>query len=179
LAQVRMQERWVVPAAASKSPPGAGPLPAPGAGPLPAPGAGPLPDPSARTAARDHADRLVKPLGSLGALEDVVERWAAATGAPPPAPLRAAHLVCAGDHGHAGRGSSLFGQAVSSQVAAAAARGETAIGVLARARGERLLVADVGLSGGTPEGCVAAKVRSATGDITIEPAMSVEECRSA
>ena len=42
----------------------------------------------ARTAARDRADELVKPAGSLGALEDVVERWAAATGAPPPVPLR-------------------------------------------------------------------------------------------
>ena len=107
----------------------------------------PMPDAGARIAARDRADLLVKPAGSLGALEDVVERWSAATGAPPPAPLRAAHLVCAADHGHAARGTSLFDGAVSGQVAAAAARGETAIGVLARAREETLVVADVGLRG--------------------------------
>ena len=79
----------------------------------------------------------------------MVERWSAATGAPPPAPLRAAHLICAADHGHAARGTSLFEGAVSGQVAAAAARGETAIGVLARAREETLVVADVGLRGAT------------------------------
>ena len=118
------------------------------------PGPAPLPDAAARIAARDRADLLVKPAGSLGALEDVVERWSAATGAPPPAPLRAAHLVCAADHGHAARGTSLFDGAVSAQVAAAAARGETAIGVLARAREETLVVADVGLRGPTPPGCV-------------------------
>jgi nicotinate-nucleotide--dimethylbenzimidazole phosphoribosyltransferase len=112
---------------------------------------GPSPDAGARTAARDRADELVKPLGSLGALEDVVERWSAATGAPPPAPLRAAHLVFAADHGHVRRGTSLFDGAVSAQVAAAAARGETALGVLARARGERFVVADVGLGDGSAD----------------------------
>ncbi|MEA2396385.1 MAG: nicotinate-nucleotide--dimethylbenzimidazole phosphoribosyltransferase [Solirubrobacteraceae bacterium] len=141
--------------------------------------AGPAPDARARTAARDHADRLVKPLGSLGLLEDVVERWAAATGAPPPVPLRAAHLVCAADHGHAARGTSLFAGEVSAQVAAAAARGETAIGVLARARGERLLVADVGLAGATPEGCVDARVAPGTADATAGPAMTEAQCRDA
>ncbi len=140
---------------------------------------GPVPDASARTAARDRADELVKPVGSLGALEDVVERWAAATGRPPPAPLRATHLICAGDHGHASRGSSLFGQPVSSQVAAAAARGETAIGVLARARGEQLIVADVGLAGDTPAGCVAARVREGTADTTVAPAMTPEQAAEA
>ena len=122
----------------------------------------PVPDAAARIAARDRADLLVKPAGSLGALEDVVERWSAATGAPPPAPLRAAHLLFAADHGHAARGTSLFDGAVSGQVAAAAARGETAIGVLARAREETLVVADVGLRGPTPPGCVDR--RCAAGD---------------
>ena len=54
-------------------------------------------------------------------------------------------------------------------MAAAAARGETAIGVLAQARGERLAVADVGLAGDTPGGCVAARVRAGTADFTTVP----------
>jgi nicotinate-nucleotide--dimethylbenzimidazole phosphoribosyltransferase len=139
-------------------------------------------DAGARIAARDRADELVKPAGSLGALEDVVERWAAATGAPPPAPLRAAHLVLAADHGHAVHGTSLFSGEVSAQVAAAAARGETAIGVLARARGERLLVADVGLrgEGGVAiPGCRAARVAEGTADILTAPAMSAEQAQRA
>jgi nicotinate-nucleotide--dimethylbenzimidazole phosphoribosyltransferase len=139
----------------------------------------PVPDAAARTAVRDHADELVKPVGSLGALEDVVERWAAATGQPPPSPLRATHLIFAGDHGHALHGSSLFAQPVGGQVTAAAARGETAIGVLARARGERLTVADVGLAGDAPGGCVAARVRAGTADSTATAAMSPEEAAAA
>ena len=130
------------------------------------------PTPRARIAARDRADLLVKPAGSLGALEDVVERWSAATGAPPPAPLRAAHLVFAADHGHAARGTSLFDGAVSGQVAAAAARGETAIGVLARAREETLVVADVGLRGPTPPGCVDRRCAPGTADFVAGPAMT-------
>jgi nicotinate-nucleotide--dimethylbenzimidazole phosphoribosyltransferase len=137
------------------------------------PAAAPEPDAAARIAARDRADRLVKPAGSLGALEDVVERWSAATGAPPPAPLRAAHLVFAADHGHAARGTSLFDGAVSGQVAAAAARGETAIGVLARAREETLVVADVGLRGPTPAGCVDRRCAAGTADFVAGPAMTV------
>ena len=132
----------------------------------------PVPDAGARIAARDRADLLVKPAGSLGALEDVVERWSAATGAPPPAPLRAAHLLFAADHGHAARGTSLFDGAVSGQVAAAAARGETAIGVLARAREETLVVADVGLRGPTPPGCVDRRCAPGTADFVAGAAMT-------
>jgi nicotinate-nucleotide--dimethylbenzimidazole phosphoribosyltransferase len=135
----------------------------------------PLPDAAARIAARDRADLLVKPAGSLGVLEDVVERWSAATGAPPPVPLRAAHLLCAADHGHAARGTSLFDGAVSAQVAAAAARGETAIGVLARARGERLVVADLGLRGRTPPGCVDRRCAAGTADMVAGPAMTAHQ----
>jgi nicotinate-nucleotide--dimethylbenzimidazole phosphoribosyltransferase len=137
--------------------------------------AAPLPDAGARIAARDRADLLVKPAGSLGALEDLVERWSAATGAPPPAPLRAAHLILAADHGHAARGTSLFDGVVSGQVAAAAARGETAIGVLARAREETLVVADVGLRGPTPPGCVERRCAAGTADFVAGPAMMAEQ----
>src|SRR4051794_28844455 len=89
-------------------------------------------DRGAAIAARDRLDRLVKPTGSLGALEALVERWASITGAAPPAALRAGVLVFAGDHGHVRRGTSLYGAEESAQVAAAAARGDTAAGVLAR-----------------------------------------------
>lgn len=132
-------------------------------------------DPAAAVAARDRADELVKPAGSLGALEAVVERWSAATGVPPPVPLRAGILVCAADHGVAARGTSLFGGRVSGQVAAAAARGETAIGVLARARGDRLVVADVGLAGQTPPGVLDQRVAAGTQDFTTGPAMTAEQ----
>jgi len=137
------------------------------------------PDRAAAIAARDHLDEIVKPAGSLGALEAVIERWAAITGAPPPPRIRAGVLVCAADHGHARHGTSLFDAAVSAQVAAAAARGETAVGVLARRGGHELLVADVGLVGATPPGVRDVKVAAGSADMTAAPALTDDELDAA
>jgi nicotinate-nucleotide--dimethylbenzimidazole phosphoribosyltransferase len=130
-------------------------------------------------AVRDRFDQLVKPPGSLGALESIVEQWAAITGSSPPATPRAGVLVCVGDHGHVVHGSSLYGPDVSASVAAAAARGETAVGVLARGGGHELLVADLGLVAPTPAGVAAAKVRGGTRDMTTEPALTADEVAAA
>lgn len=129
-------------------------------------------DRAAAIAARDRLDQLVKPAGSLGALEPLIERWAAIAGAPPPPSPRAGVLVCAADHGHARRGTSLFDSEVSAQVAAAAARGETAVGVLARRGGHELLVADVGLAGPTPVGVRDEKVAAGSADMLDGPALT-------
>ncbi len=136
-------------------------------------------DERAATAVRDRADRLVRPAGSLGLLESTIERWAAWTGDVPPSPLRPAILVLAADHGHLRRGTSLFGQEVSAQVAQAAARGGTAIGVLARHHGALLTVADLGLVGPTPPGVRAERIRSGTADLTVAPAMTADELTAA
>ena len=143
----------------------------------PAPAA-PL-DRAAAIAARDRLDELVKPAGSLGALEPLIERWALVTGGPPPSPLRAGVLVCAGDHGHLGRGTSLFDGTVSAQVAAAAARGETALAVLSTRGGHAFLVADVGLAGPTPAGVRDVKVADGTADMTTGPAMNAAQVEAA
>jgi nicotinate-nucleotide--dimethylbenzimidazole phosphoribosyltransferase len=137
------------------------------------------PDRVAAIRARDRQDQLIKPAGSLGALEIVIERWAAITGSPPPARPRAGVLVCAGDHGHVARGTSLFGAEVSGQVAAAAARDESAVGVLARAGGHELLVADIGLQGATPDGVRDAKVAPGTADFLDGPALTEEQVDAA
>ena len=133
------------------------------------------PDRAGAIVARDRLDQLVKPAGSLGALESLIERWAQITGAAPPERLRAGILVCVADHGHVHRGTSLFDAIVTSQVAAAAARGETALGVLC-ARGEhQLLIADIGLAGPTPPGVRDAKIAEGSADMTAQPALSDEQ----
>jgi len=149
--------------------------------PIAVPQVAPLPGPdrAAATSARDRLDQLVKPAGSLGALEGLIERWAAVTGRPPPSSVRAGVLICAADHGHVRRGTSLFDSAVSAQVTAAAARGETAVGVLAH-RGEHdLLVVDVGLAGPTPPGVRDAKIAAGTADMTDGPALTAAELDAA
>ena len=136
-------------------------------------------DRAAAIAARDRLDQLVKPAGSLGALEALIERWAQITGSPPPEHLHAGILVCAADHGHVHRGTSLFDGIVSSQVAAAAARGETALSVLSTGGDHQLLIADVGLIGETPPSVRNAKVAQGSADMTAEPALTQEQLTAA
>jgi nicotinate-nucleotide--dimethylbenzimidazole phosphoribosyltransferase len=130
------------------------------------------PDRRAGIAARDRSDELVKPIGSLGALEVVLERWAQITGSVPPAPLHAGVLVCVADHGHLAHGTSVFAADVSARVAAAAARGESAIAVLCRDRGDELLIADLGLADDTPPGVRDLKLARGTADLTERPALT-------
>lgn len=137
------------------------------------------PDRVAAIAARDRLDRLVKPSGSLGALETVIERWAAVTGSPPPSSIHAGVLVCAADHGHVVHATSLFHADVSTQVTAAAARGETAIGVLARRGEHELLVADVGLVGAAPQGVRDVKIAQGSADMTCGPALTAPQLDAA
>jgi nicotinate-nucleotide--dimethylbenzimidazole phosphoribosyltransferase len=74
----------------------------------------------------------------------------------------------------------MFPGRVSAQVAAAAARGETAIGVLARALGAELIVADVGLRGPSPGGGVRdVRVADGSDDFTHGPALGEETARAA
>lgn len=137
--------------------------------------AAPRPDRAAAIAVRDRADQLVRPAGSLGALDAALERWASITGGPPSPTLRAGVLVAAADQGHTARGTSLFPSEVSSQVAAAAARGETAVAVLARQGGHALRVVDIGLDADAPSGAIDRKVRRATADVLEGPAMTPAE----
>jgi nicotinate-nucleotide--dimethylbenzimidazole phosphoribosyltransferase len=136
-------------------------------------------DPAAALRVRDASDELVKPLGSLGVLETTLERWAMAVGALPSANPHAGILVFAAEHGVSKRGVSLYPERVGGQVAAAATRGETAIGVLARALGAELVVADVGLTGPRIEGLLDRRVGEGSGDITLGPALSPEQLRKA
>ncbi|HEX3975809.1 MAG TPA: nicotinate-nucleotide--dimethylbenzimidazole phosphoribosyltransferase [Solirubrobacteraceae bacterium] len=138
-----------------------------------------VPDRTAQIASRDRLDQLVKPAGSLGALEPLIERWAQITGAPPPARPRAGVLVCAGDHGHLVHRTSLFDAEVSARVTAATGRGETAAAVLCHEGGHELLIADLGLVADTPDGVRDVKAGRGTADMTVAPAMSEEQLRAA
>ncbi len=136
-------------------------------------------DPVAAIRIRDDSDELVKPAGSLGALETLLERWAIATGALPPPDPRAGILVFAADHAVAQHRVSLYPARVGAQVAAAAARHETAIGVLADAYRAELVVADVGLMGAFVHGLVDRRVANGSADITQGPALTPQQLQSA
>jgi nicotinate-nucleotide--dimethylbenzimidazole phosphoribosyltransferase len=136
-------------------------------------------DPAAAIRVRDASDELVKPAGSLGALETILERWAIATGGPPPPEPRVGVLVFAADHGVAVHGVSLYPARVSAQVAAAAARHETAIGVLADAHAAELVVVDVGLAGPKVPELTDRRVAEGSADITCGPALTEQQLQTA
>jgi nicotinate-nucleotide--dimethylbenzimidazole phosphoribosyltransferase len=136
-------------------------------------------DPAAAISVRDASDDLVKPAGSLGALETLLERWAIATGAPPPPDPQVGILVFAADHGVARHRVSLYPARVGAQVAAAAARRETAIGVLADAHDAELVVADVGLIGVHVPELTDRRVADGSADITLGAALTEQQLRSA
>lgn len=90
--------------------------------------------------ARAHQLQLTKPLGSLGELEVIAERFAAWQGRPDPRLERIAIRIFAADHGVCTRGVSAFPQEVTGQMIANFLQGGAAINVLAR-----LWKADLGI----------------------------------
>ena len=66
--------------------------------------------------AQHHLDRLTKPPGSLGRLEELARRYVAITGQTPPRIGGKAVVVFAADHGVAAEGVSAYPQEVTAQM---------------------------------------------------------------
>ena len=133
-------------------------------------------DRGAMKEAGERLDRLIKPPGSLGVLEDIAVQIAGITGRPRPQPADKAVIVMAGDHGVVEEGVSVAAQEVTAQMLPAFVSGVSGIGVLARHAGARLVVVDVGVA--VPVNCpgvLPKKVRAGTANITLGPAMTLNE----
>jgi nicotinate-nucleotide--dimethylbenzimidazole phosphoribosyltransferase len=155
----------------------------------------------AATAAR--LDRLTKPPGSLGRLEDLAIRLAGITGRPDATVARRAIVVAAADHGVARRGVSAYPAEVTAQMVANFVAGGAAINVLAAAVGASVTVVDAGVAGPIPSKpsassggaggsqataapalppggrLISVRIRPGTADMTEGPAMSREEAMRA
>jgi nicotinate-nucleotide--dimethylbenzimidazole phosphoribosyltransferase len=139
-------------------------------------------DAAAANLAREHLDRLTKPRGSLGRVEDLGVQLAAIAGAvPPPLPAPAAVAVFAGDHGVLAQGVTPWPKEVTAQMVANFVAGGAAINVFARRTGASVTVVDVGVDAelAPAPGLRVAKVRRGTGDIAIEAAMTRAEAEQA
>lgn len=139
-------------------------------------------DADAKWAAIAHHDRLTKPRGALGRLEAIGVRLAAISGSmPPPVPAPAAVAVFAGDHGVLAQGVTPWPQEVTAQMVANFVAGGAAINVLARQMGASVTVVDVGVATELDDapGLLRRKVRPGTGDLAVEPAMTLDEVERA
>lgn len=141
-------------------------------------------DARAHAAARSELDRKVKPIASLGRLEQLAARVASIHGDPAPPPPTPAVVVCAADHGIAAEGVSAYPQSVTAHMLTTFATGGAAVSVLARQVGARLVVVDLGVLEPPRRMTGAAavldrRVRAGTGNTTRERAMTAGQAQRA
>lgn len=135
-------------------------------------------DQAAMAEARAHQDRLTKPRGALGALEDVAVRLAGAAGVcPPPMPAPAALAIFAGDHGVHASGVTPWPQEVTLQMVGNFLAGGAVANAFAAQAGVSVTVVDVGVAADLPAapGLISRKVAYGTADLSQGPAMTPEQ----
>lgn len=125
-------------------------------------------------------DAKVKPIGSLGRLEELAVRIAGirATANPDELGGSSAVVVCAADHGITAEGVSPYPSVVTGLMLGSYAAGGAAVCVLCARNDTRLVVADFGTA--DPPACVGdtvldRNVRRGTGNSAVEEAMTREE----
>lgn len=131
--------------------------------------------------ARQRLDRLTKPPGSLGRLEELAWRLCEISDRCPPRLDRAVIFTLAGDHGVVASGVSAYPQIVTAQMVENIARGGAAVSVLARWAGADVVVADLGVAApiASHPAVVSARIAPGTRDMTAGPAMTREQARAA
>lgn len=138
------------------------------------------PDASVSEALQGRLDRLTKPLGSLGRLEELARWYGAARGTAAPALRRKTVAVFAGDHGVTVEGVSAYPSEVTAQMVYNFLRGGAGINVLARHAGADVVVVDVGVAHVFPslDGLRGRKIRPGTANLAVGPAMTRAEAEA-
>ncbi len=96
--------------------------------------------------AQERLDRLTKPRGSLGRLEELAAWYVAVREDPWPLLERKVVVIFAGDHGVVAEGVSAYPQEVTFQMVANFLAGGAGINVLARHVGAEVQVVDIGVN---------------------------------
>ena len=143
----------------------------------------PLPNAEAQAQARARQDRLTKPAGSLGRLEEISIWLAGVHGVNPPRAINDPHLVIlAGDHGITEAGVSAFPAEVTRQMVHNFVAGGAAATVLARAYDVDVSVFDISVNAPAetfPESVTRYKVSSGSSRCDTGAAISMEEASAA
>ena len=138
-------------------------------------GIGPL-DTRAMDGARRRQDRLAKPPGSLGRLEELSVQLAGITGRVVNSLDKKALLVFCADNGVVEEGVAVAPPSVTAAQTVNLVRHKTGASVIARRFGVELYVCDVGVNARIPDSRVSsAKIAPGTGNIARGPAMSRQD----
>lgn len=139
-------------------------------------------DESAMAAARERQDKMTKPRGSLGELEDVSIVLAGLAGeCPAPLPEPACVAVFAGDHGVHAQDVTPWPQEVTAQMVANFLAGGAVVNAFAAQVGAEVTVVDVGVAADLDPvpGLLPRKIGRGTADFTVGPAMTREQATAA
>ncbi len=131
-------------------------------------------DASLRETAQARLDRLTKPLGSLGRLEELASSYVTMTGQLKPNVPHGMVFTFAADHGVAVEGVSAYPREVTPQMVLNFLRGGAGVNVLARHAGVDVRVVDIGVDHefGPVSGLLDRKVMKGTRNLSVEPAMT-------
>ena len=131
--------------------------------------------------AQARLDRLTKPIGSLGRLEELAARYVMITGEMKPKVPRGAVFTFAADHGVTVEGVSAYPSAVTPQMVLNFLRGGAGVNVLARHVGIDVRVVDIGVAFDfeAAPGLIHKKVMFGTKNLLVESAMSPAQAEQA
>lgn len=138
-------------------------------------------DSAAMARARARQDKLTKPLGSLGRLEQLSIQIAGIKGEITPRIQHKAVITMAADHGVVAQGVSAYPQDVTAQMVYNFIQGGAGINVLARLVGARVIVVDMGVAAKLePDSLLLSKkIAAGTADMSLGPAMTHTQARQA
>lgn len=123
-------------------------------------------------------DKIAKPVGSLGKLENLVERIAAASDTLEVDIQKKCVLVFCADNGVLAQGVAQSTADVTTAIGRSLARGTTSVSVMARAAGADVFPIDMGMKEPV-EGLLSCSLGRGTGDISQGPAMTREQAEQA
>jgi nicotinate-nucleotide--dimethylbenzimidazole phosphoribosyltransferase len=130
---------------------------------------------------QEHLDRLTKPQGSLGRLEEFALRFCLCRGRKDAEIARMKIFTFAGDHGITEEDITPYPSEVTYQMVMNMLRGGAAISVMCRKAGIGCAVVDMGVKGVFPDmtGLVRRKIMEGTRNFSKGPAMTEAECMKA
>jgi len=133
-------------------------------------------DQKAMSEAREWNDSLLKPLGSLGDLEEIAIKMAGITGKVFNDVEKRCVIVMAADNGICDEGVAGTPQGMTLWHTKNIAEGFSGVGVLAKYAGADLKVVDIGIKGNMESSFVISrKIRNGTENFAWEPAMRYEQ----
>ena len=137
-------------------------------------------DTRAMELARERQNRLTKPQGALGVMEEISIKVAGILGDPLPRPGPKAVIVMAADHGVTSEGVSLYPREVTAQMVKNFLAGGAAINVISEHVGARVTIVDIGVASELEgEGLIVRKVAPGTANMASGPAMTREQAVAA